>query len=269
MQRGATILLMSIAWAGVAVPGWAQTVETTGGEPSVAVNESLMPPAPDADEWEKRVIELKKWMAAYEDWRTWNEQWRNRPEPGWVGFRERRHPPDPPAWLIADCDVLIAADGILGEACVMLAEQKTDFVTAARQKQIAAARTQKEAPSNTSWWEHVHLDLFWPMAQWRGSVYGVIGVHATVEVVKRFQVFVAPGAILINLPSGTNSREWQPAADWGIAYRLTDFRFPGTGQWSTLHFNFAKAWILSGGQGFMRSSINLAGFSITFKKDPK
>jgi len=93
-------------------------------------------------------------------------------------------------------------------------------------------------------------------------------VHATITVKGRFQLFVAPGAILLNLPNG-RSRDWQPATDWGVAFRLTDFRFPGTGQWVSLHFNFAEAWLLTGQPAMAKSKIELAGFSFTFKRDPR
>ena len=60
-------------------------------------------------------------------------------------------------------------------------------------------------------------------------------------------VFVAPGAILLNLPTGRNNeRQWRPATDYGIAYRLFDFRIPGTERGASLHLNLAKAWVLAG-----------------------
>ena len=242
-----------------AAPGYAQ--ETVAVESNQVESNQV--------DWEQRVIELKKWIDEYVDWKAWSEKYRNKPEPGWVGFRERRVRPSPPAWLVDDCASLIEAEGVLGEACLLLADWKNGGLSAAAQRQLAAARAQREAPTKTVWWEHVHLDAFWPMPQWRTSVYGVVGMHATVAIAGRFQVFVAPGAILINLPGSSNTREWQPAADWGVAYRLADFRFPGSGQWATLHFNFAKAWILVGEPAFGRSSIELAGFSFTFKKTPK
>ena len=217
-------------------------------------------------DWNERVEELRTWVSAYSDWKSWNEKWRNKVEPGWVGFKERRERPDPPVWLADECASLLAAEGILGEACALLAEWKDPGSAKVRKRAVAQAQSEK--PTKTIWWEHVHLDAFWPMPEWRAGIYGVIGVHATVAVAGRFQIFVAPGAILVNLPSGGKSREWQPAADWGIAYRLTDFRFPGTGQWASLHFNFAKAWILTGQPGITKADIELAGFSFTFKKDP-
>ena len=222
-------------------------------------------------DWESRNVELQAWVSAYSEWKAWNAKWRNRPEPGWLGYRERRQRPEPPEWLAEECASVIDADGLLGEGCRLFYEYEgTPRPTVVQPKSPKSAIPAKsEAPEKTKWWEHVHLDAAWPMAQWGSGIYGVVGVHATVPIKGRFQIFVAPGAILMNLPSSANSREWQPATDWGIAYRLADFRFPGTGQWASLHFNFAKAWILMGPAGAPRSSIELAGFSFTFKKDPK
>ena len=225
-------------------------------------------PAFDPAEWEQRVPELQAWVSAYSDWKAWNQKWGNRPEPGWFTYRERRERPDPPEWLSAECAVVLEADGLLGQACDLFADWSgIPRVTIVQPK--ASAPKVAEQPAKTIWWEHVHLDALWPMAQWDSGVYGLIGVHATVPIKGRLQIFVAPGAILMNLPNGPNAREWQPAADWGFAYRITDFRWPGTGQWASLHFNFAKAWVLAGPPGMPRSSIELAGFSFTFKRDPK
>ena len=222
----------------------------------------------DAAEWEKRVAEMKQWMAEYAEWSEWIDKWRNRPEPGWNGLRERRQRPDPPAWLVDDCALIVEPAGVLADACDMLEDWRTDYATALLTEQQAKSRAQKEAPARTRWWEHIHLDVLWPMVQSGSSAYGVVGVHATFDVTKRFQMFAAPGAILVNLPGADRSRDWQPATDWGIAYRLADFTFPGTRRLARLHLNFAKAWILAGDQGF-KSSINLAGFSVTFRKTPQ
>jgi hypothetical protein len=219
------------------------------------------------EDWEQRVVELKAWVSAYSSYKTWRAEYRNTPERGWLGYRSRRERPHPPAWLAADCAQLLEADGILGEACDLLKEyQAGDDPTVVRRRPVIP---KNEEPPKTIWWEHIHLDALWPMTQWGSDVYGVIGVHATVAVKGRFQLFVAPGAILMNLPNGPRSREWQPAADWGLAYRLADFQFPGTHQWASLHFNFAKAWILTGQPGIGKATVELAGFSFTFKRDPK
>jgi len=213
-------------------------------------------------DWEQRADQLRAWLSEDSEWKAWYEKFRNRPERGWAGYEDRRKRPEPPLWLEAECASLLDAEGLLGAACDLLQELKTGIPAK------PPALPYREEPPKTIWWEHVHLDALWPMAQWQSNVYGVVGVHATITVKGRFQLFVAPGAILLNLPNG-RSRDWQPATDWGVAFRLTDFRFPGTGQWVSLHFNFAEAWLLTGQPAMAKSKIELAGFSFTFKRDPR
>jgi len=128
-----------------------------------------------------------------------------------------------------------------------------------------SARAQQEAPTKTLWWEHIHVDALWPMAQWGSSVLGVVGMHASVDIAGRFQVFVAPGAMVLNLPNGQR-REWKPATDWGIGYRLFDFTFPGTERRASLNLNLAKAWVLADPIGAFPGTVDLLGFSLTFKR---
>ena len=224
----------------------------------------------DGASWEQRLLEMRQWVADYEKWQRWRETWRNKQESGWVGRRNRRPRPDPPAWLAGECagmvDVVSRGREIMARACRLLADWNDDDGAAELRRQIASTRTQREAPKKTIWWEHVHFDALWPMTQWNGSVFGVLGVHATVDVAGRFQVFAAPGAILLNLPNGRHSREWRPATDWGVAYRCFDFTFPGTTRRASLHLNLAKAWMFGGPANAVNTSIDLAGFSVTFKK---
>ena len=227
-------------------------------------------PVIDAVTWTSRVRELETWTREFEKWQEWNSVWRNKKEPGWWKARERRQRPEPPSWLAAECrDVIVVDAGALAAGCRSLREWNDDDTTAQYRAQMATARTQQEAPTKTVWWEHVHLDALWPMAQTGSTVFGVLGVHATIDVAGRFQVFVAPGAILLNVPTSDNRREWRPATDYGIAYRFFDFTFPGVERRATLHFNFAKAWVMGGPSNVVKSSINLAGFSVTFKRDEK
>jgi hypothetical protein len=132
------------------------------------------------------------------------------------------------------------------------------------------ARTQSEAPTKTVWWEHVHLDAFWPMMSSESSVFGVVGAHVTVEIHGRFQVFVTPGVMLLNVPTERGTRAWKPATDWGVAYRLFDFRMPFNDRPASVHVNFVRAWMMNDVERFsFKSHVDLAGFSVTFKKKPK
>jgi hypothetical protein len=53
-----------------------------------------------------------------------------------------------------------------------------------------------------------------------------------------------------------------------MAYRVADFTFPGTGRRASLHLNLARAWLLAGPDNLVKSTIDLAGFSVTLKKTP-
>jgi hypothetical protein len=223
---------------------------------------------PDVASWEQRLVDMRQWIGDYEKWKQWDATWRNKREPGWIHARDRRVRPNPPTWLGAECAAGVFEDNeIVADACRLWAEWNEGERVAAVRQQNAAAQTQHEAPTRTIWWEHIHIDALWPMTQWRGSVYGVLGVHATIDVAGRMQVFVAPGAILLNLPTGRNNeRQWRPATDYGIAYRLFDFKIPGTERGASLHLNLAKAWVLAGPSNVVKTSVDLAGFSVTLKK---
>jgi len=112
------------------------------------------------------------------------------------------------------------------------------------------------------------MDLLWPALQYQNSIYGVIGMHVATKVAGRWQVFTAPGALLLNLPTRNGARAWKVATNYGIGYRLFDFTFPG-GRPAELHVNMAKTWIVSDSSDLITGrSIDVVGFSVTFKKQP-
>jgi hypothetical protein len=259
------MMLCCACWAGSASAGYGQTGGEQAPLPARATGSGEPVPPIEIADWEQRRQELRQWMDAYAAWKKWNEKWGNRVEPGWLGARPRRLRPEPPAWLSGECPTPDDDEPMVVEACQLLAEWNNEGLAQLR-RQTTAARIQKEAPVHTQWWEHVHVDALWMMTQWGTPVYGVVGMHATLEIAGRLQVFVAPGVLLLNLPGIDGTREWKPATDWGFAYRLADFRFPGTQRLGSLHVNFAKAWVLSGPSNLLNTSIDLAGFSITPKQ---
>jgi hypothetical protein len=165
------------------------------------------------------------------------------------------------------CRALLDEDEETGEACDLLAEWSADLVTTKASTARASARTASEAGDRTIWWEHVHLDAAWPAIQSGVSTFGVIGMHATATVRGRLEIFVAPGAMLLNVPTRDGGRAWKVATNYGIAYRLGQFTFPGNRQ-ALLHLNLAKAWLLSAGPDVPTKSTDFVGLSITFKKTP-
>lgn len=248
----------------VAVPAAAQ--EPTSALPSRPLAWPA-PPILDQPDFFERLLAAERWTRDYEEWRAWHQQWRNRIEPGWFSSRARRPAPEPPAWLPAACASVPEDDGPLADACQAWREWNLDDATAAvMTQQVTQVRTTMEAPRKTLWWERIHVDALWPMTQSGTRAFGVAGVHATMHVSKRFQVFMAPGAILMRLPSLDGTQTWTAATDWGFSFSLVDFRLPGMQRPSTAHFNIARVWIL--GQHSLRApgELYLAGLSLTFKQ---
>ena len=211
-----------------------------------------------------RLDELRAWIHAYTEWKEWFDKWKGKVEPGWFGSRERRTKPDPPAWLSDYCRVTPVPDGDYAIGCELLADWGEDPVAAAIKERIRAERANREAPARSKWWRQIHIDALWLTPQVPAS-YGVIGVHVALKVAGRVHLFVAPGAMLLNLPARDGTREWKPATDLGLSYELVDFTMPGNGRAATLHLNLAKAWVVGGSSSVVDSSLDLIGFSFTFK----
>lgn len=216
-----------------------------------------------------RGVEVAVWVREYTEWKEWSERWGNRRQPGWfTASQERRDAPVPPAWLAASCVWVADELDPLTRACALLREWNEGPVASQLRAATASAVAQKEAESKATWWQHLHIDLLWPAMQWRTSTYGVIGMHAATTVHGRFQAFVAPGVMLLNLPTRSGNRTWRVAANYGIGYRLFDFVFPG-GRPASLNVNAARAWVVSDVTDIVTGrSVDFAGFSVTFKKAP-
>jgi len=157
--------------------------------------------------------------------------------------------------------------GPLRDACAALRDwQRDDFAADVLMQQTAQARSAVEAPEKTLWWERIHVDGFWPMTRQGTSGFGVAGVHTTLHVTSRMQVFMAPGAIVMRLPGLDGEQTWTTGTDWGFSYSLFDFRMPGLQRASTLHFNLARVWIFGTSALQTPGDLYLAGFSVTFKR---
>lgn len=211
--------------------------------------------------------ELVRWMEQFAAWKEWWAQWANRPEPGWLtSARPRREKPAPPVWLADRCAEVFAETDPLAPACAALDEWRQPAVASITGATRATAVQAREDNPKLTWWEHVHVDLLWPATQVREHIYGVIGMHTATTVRGRLQVFLAPGVMLMNLPTGDGKRAWKVAANYGIGYRLADFTLPG-GRAASLHVNIAKSWLMSDTRDLLVSrNTDFAGFSITFKK---
>jgi hypothetical protein len=215
----------------------------------------------------QQLLALQRWTHDYDEWKTWFVKWRGRIEPGFFSAKPRREAPVPPAWLPDACTSLVDDSGPLADACRAWRDslQLNDGAGVIAQ-QAAQAQAAQEKVEKTVWWEHVHIDGMWPMTQTGSSAIGIAGMHTTMFVTKRLQVFLTPGVILMRLPAVDGSRTWSAATDWGFSYRLFDFRFPGFDRPSTAHVNFARVWVLNGNGVTMPGEVYLAGFSFTFKR---
>ena len=209
---------------------------------------------------------VERWVRDYTAWKEWFAKWHNRAEPGLFGTRERRPRPDPPAVLLATCPVPASADAVLVNACHLLEEWRNDDVaTEIIKQQVASSRAKKETEDRSVWWRHVHFDALWPMTQGTSGVYGLVGLHSTIDLTGRVELFLAPGAMLMRVP-GPAGPQWKPATDWGLSYRVTDFTMPGTKRPVTLHLNMARVWLFGQREDVPQSDMYLAGFSLTFRK---
>ena len=213
---------------------------------------------------------IERWVHDYKEWKAWSAKWRNQAEPGWFGSaRERRQRPDPPAALATFCAVPLEETGELADACQLFNEWRNDDVaTEVIKQQVATTRAQKETEDKSVWWRHVHLDAVWPMTQGTSGIWGVVGLHTTIDISGRVELFLTPGAMLMRVPGPTGVDQWKPATDWGLSFRLADFTIPATRRPATLHMNLARVWLLGSMEDVSgtQSNMYLAGFSLTFRK---
>jgi len=213
---------------------------------------------------------LQVWAHDFADWQSSFERWRH-PSPkeppreylSWNQFLEDHPKPPPPSWLSGVCS-LLEEDAQFAHSCALLADWRDDPFLIKKRHAAAAAMQQQEAPKNSVWWRNLHLDGLWSTTQSNVAALGLFGTHLTVSVEGRLQVFLAPGILLVSMPTFNGSRVLSPATDWGLTYRLFNV---GRG---TVHFNLVHAWILGGGaQGQLAGShLTLAGFSVTKRPRP-
>ena len=206
-----------------------------------------------------QIHDAEQWAADFEKWQKSVERWRTLRYPApWSSFSKRHPKPEPPAWL-ADACPLLGADPQFTRACELYSRWEEDPLASRTRQNANAAIAQKEKPTNTSWFRHVHLDGLWSTTQSNVSAFGVFGMHVTVPIEGRMQVFLAPGIMLVSVPTFYGTREMRAATDWGITYRLFD-----AGP-STVHFNLVQAWLLGGTPNVARPRLTLAGLSLSFR----
>jgi len=216
---------------------------------------------------DRQAVLLKQWTHDYREWRAWYLQWRNRPEPGVFSARARRDPPVPPPWLPSLCAEPVGDAGLIADACADWREWlANDMAASVMTSRIAQTRAAVESPQKTLWWERVHVDALWPMTRAGSNAFGLVGMHTTVHLTKRFQVFLLPGFILMRAPGLDGAMHLSPATDWGFSVRLFDLRVPIAGRPGSVHLNMARVWMLGNTTIAEASDTYLAGLSLSFKQ---
>ena len=263
-MRGFVIVLIGLC-ASIPVGPTDSLAQSLPLRPVPALTELPATIPPSADE----MTAIERWARDYTAWKAWFAEWRNKREPSLFGTRSRRPRPDPPESLFLACPVQTGETGALADACRLLDEWRSnDIATEILKQQAAAARVQRENDQKTVWWQHIHLDALWPMTQGTSGVYGILGLHTTIDLTGRVELFVAPGAILMRVPGPSGNGEWKPATDWGFSYRVANFTMPRMQRPATLHVNLAKVWLFGKAEeaSGVQSDTYLAGFSLTFRK---
>jgi hypothetical protein len=234
---------------------------------------------PDEINWR----ELEQWIHDYQAWQKWAEKWLNRrqwvlhpfPYPFWKDtpslfsyVAPPRIEPEPPQWLDAACLQWAAASVAstpLAEGCQLLTLWKDDYPVRRIRSQIASARAQQDTPTKTMLFEHIHFATLWTdlQAQRDYSAYGLAGVHATIDIHGRWQIYAFPGVVAVSVPNVQGERITTIGYDWGFAIRLFDLRVPYFNSPARAHLNVVKVWVPEVGR-----KIDMVGLSLTLKKNP-
>ena len=226
-------------------------------------------PVSQAPQLQQRYDELVLWLDEYKAWEEWTRKWANKIAFNSAGGIIKKRPvrPEPPAWLAADCQAVLASEGALAEACDILATWDSVADLLLRQKR-ATAFTPREVEKRSSFLHRVHLTGGWVPAQLPApEVYLVAGMQVGVIEVGR-ATLPAVGVGLVAVADGSGGHDWKPATIIGIGYRLTSFGFPWINREANLHINVARATIHGATTmpvGFDPSQ-NLIGFSLTFAR---
>jgi hypothetical protein len=221
----------------------------------------------------QRFEELDRWLTQYRKWEKWIALYGNRPAKTWMGNVEsdRMQRPEPPPWLIDDCAHLIGYDGKLGQACDILRKWHG---LAWHLKGVAdnpvlttTGGVVNDRVVKSSFWQRVHVTGLWAPAQLPlPSVRGVIGMQVGVVEIGRLTL-PAVGVMLVTMTGRDGSREWRPATNIAISYRLRNFAL--NGHTVALHFNVSRVNIREAetvGPAAVPIASNFVGLSVSFKK---
>lgn len=227
--------------------------------------------------------EMERWVHEYKAWQAWGEQWFNRPQwvlhpfpyPFWKDspslfsyVASPRVKPDPPMWLDATCvqwASSAAPSDPLAEGCRLLTDWKDDYPTRQIRAQISLSRAREDKPSRTALYEHIHFASLWttPQTQAAPGALGLAGVHATIDIQGRWEVYAFPGVMALSVPNRQGERIISIGYDWGLAIRLFDFRIPYLDFPARAHLNVVEVWVPE-----VEQKISMVGLSFSLKKKP-
>jgi hypothetical protein len=220
----------------------------------------------------ERYEELVLWLKKYKEWEDWIAVNGNRPARNMIGAVDprRKERPEPPAWLSDDCEHLIGREGKLGQACQILRnwhglalhlEQGRDPAVA------ASGGVVNDRVVKSSFWRRVHLTGLWAPGQIPPPpMYGVVGMQMGVVEIGRV-TFPALGVMLVTLTSDDGEREWKPATNISVGFRLRSFELHQ--HTAALHFNVSRLnihGVNSLGPTDVPLNLNFVGLSLSFRK---
>ena len=220
---------------------------------------------------------LEQWIRDYRAWQEWAARWINRrqwvmhpfPYPFWKDSPDvfsyvapRRPEPVPPAGLEVECARWSGSSterSPRAEACALLADWRDDYATQWLRGTVASASTSQDEPSKTRFIEHLHFASLWTNLDVGGArAYGLAGVHATIDVRGRWQIYALPGVLAVSVPNLQGRRSVTIGYDWGMAVRLFNARVPYVGIPLKVHLNLVQVWMPEAHQ-----KIAMAGLSFS------
>lgn len=242
----------------------------------------VIPTVVDADEVNEQ--EVERWVQEYKAWQEWAGDWLNKrqwvlhpfPYPFWKEtpslfsyVASPRVKPEPPISLEATCVQWISSStesDPLAEGCRLLTDWKDDYATQRIRAEIALSRTRENKPPRTALYEHIHFASLWttPQTQAAPGALGLAGMHATISVHGRWEIYPFPGVMAVSVPNRQGDRIISIGYDWGFAIRLFDFRVPFFDQPAKAHLNVVEVWVPE-----VEQKISMIGLSFTLKKTPQ
>ncbi len=157
--------------------------------------------------------------------------------------------PEPPAWLVARCNLMVASKGPIEEMCEVYKDYlRYDWVSNIEGPvaQIVYTRITASKAKNGEGWgvrtfllKNVHLDGMWTnSSNSKLRFYGVVGTHLTLAHVNRFDIWGAPGLILMILPNG----QVRLMSTMGVDIFLGQVKVPFLDGERAIYLTFAKVY---------------------------